>query len=39
MFDLVEKNTLTRGVVSDFPVCSITTPMRPELSRTKEPIG
>lgn len=39
MLDLVEKKTLIRGVVKDLAVCSMTTPNRPELNRTNEPIG
>ena len=39
IFDLVEKNTLTQGVVRDFPVCSTTTPNRPEVNFTNDPIG
>ena len=39
MSDLVEKNTFTRGVTSDLGACSVTTPMRPEVSRTSEPTG
>ena len=39
MLDFVEKKTLTKGVVKDLPVCSITTPIRPEVNRTKEPTG
>jgi hypothetical protein len=34
-----EKNTFTRGVSSDWPFCSTTTPSRSDSMRTSDPTG